>query len=116
MDKPKKIKILSHQYDVEIVDKVYLGPTYYGNILYKQALIEIRDDLSYQQTKETLLHEVLHGIDDCMSIDLTEDQISGISQGLMSVFVDNPKFTNYLTSNDVKSYTDAARVMGLSNG
>ena len=48
--------------------------------------------------KITLLHELIHAIDDLLNLDLTHQDIYSISQVLFSLLVDNPKLVDYLTS------------------
>ncbi|MFC4305779.1 hypothetical protein ACFO1S_20320 [Cohnella boryungensis] len=40
--------------------------------------------------RETLIHEIIHGIDEFMGIKLEESQVRKLGAGLAMVFQDNP--------------------------
>jgi hypothetical protein len=45
---------------------------------------------------DTLIHEITHAIDYEMNLEMTERQVHGVGSGLAAVFLDNPKFIDYL--------------------
>ena len=46
---------------------------------------------------DTVLHEVLHGIDCVFDLSLTEHQVRMVATALIGMFQDNPHFAEYLT-------------------
>ena len=46
----------------------------------------------------TLLHEVVHAIDDFLGLGLTHKEVYGISQSIFNVLKKNPEFSEWLTS------------------
>jgi len=85
------IRILGKTYTVQFVDRKDL-PNDYGECNDEQQLIKIRTDISDENKKDVLLHEVIHAIDFAMSTELTERQVHAIATGLLAVFLDNSDF------------------------
>ncbi len=55
------------------------------------ALIGLDIQLSEPQKETTLLHEIIHAVDDQLDIGLTEEQVTLLSAGLYSVQFKGPK-------------------------
>lgn len=66
------------------------GGICYGKIFYDKREIYINDDYDEEQQKVTLLHEVLHGVDEIYGLGLSEDQVEGLGHGLYALIKDNP--------------------------
>jgi len=45
---------------------------------------------------DTLLHEVVHSIDDAMQLKMNERQVHCVATGLIAALKDNPEFLEYL--------------------
>lgn len=90
---PKTVKIGWKTYTVEVVpsDKelVIENDVCYGHIDYDHALIRIAGKYPAAQQKATLLHEIVHGVVDLQNLDLNEDEVTRLANGLYGVFVDN---------------------------
>lgn len=64
------------------------------------AAIDLKDktivvDEGYDQD-ESLLHEVIHALDDAFSIELSERDTQALARGLWAVIRDNDWFSDYL--------------------
>lgn len=57
---------------------------FYGLIRYSEHTIFINDRacLCKEQREETLLHEVIHGVDKKLKVDLTEEDVQRLGAGL----------------------------------
>lgn len=91
--RPEKIKILGK------VFKVVSGPLsedLNGECDSDNQTIAIRDGQPLESEQDTLLHEVLHAVDDAMGLKMKEAQVKGAATGLLAVLKDNPRFTSYL--------------------
>ena len=93
---PKQVVIGWQTYDVDfkspdthLVGEVKEG-VFLGNIYYSQSLIVINNTPDEDVMESTLLHEIIHGIDNFMTIGLDEDTISKISDGLSLFITQNP--------------------------
>lgn len=95
MNIPEKVKIGCKDYEVEILDKLlYLeGKTVYGTINTNSSKIEISTagEVSKDSINLTFFHEVLHGLEDFLDIDLTEEHIEKFAKGLYLFVKENPE-------------------------
>lgn len=80
-----KVYILGVPYEVE---RGYVIGKDLGCIDHVRQYITIDDDLEYDSVVETLLHEILHGIEYSFGLDLDDRIIGAMSRGLYSVLVD----------------------------
>jgi hypothetical protein len=80
-----RVYILGVPYEVE---RGYVIGKDLGSIDHVRQFITIDDDLEYDSVVETLLHEIMHGIEYAFDMDLDDKIISGLSRGLYSVLVD----------------------------
>lgn len=80
-----QVYIVGIPYEVEIG---YVVGKDMGSIDHVKQKIVIDRDLDYDTTVETLLHEVLHGIEYAFGMDLPDKDIERMSRGLYSVLED----------------------------
>jgi hypothetical protein len=99
MKRPERIRILGLDVSVELAT-----PKNDGRLDHKLAYADIcrsrivlnENHLLDREAKETLLHEVIHHIDDAMKLDFSEDTVGRLSRGLYAVMHDNPQLVEYL--------------------
>jgi len=58
--------------------------------------ITIKDDQHPIEEADTVLHEVIHGIDNIIGLGLEETQVRHLASSLIGVFLDNPEFSQWL--------------------
>jgi hypothetical protein len=85
-----KIKIGYQNYDVIEVECVNKYEPRKGEIDYFSRQIRIDRDMTVEDKTETLLHEIIHGLDEFMGIGLKEEQVRKLGAGLAMVLGDNP--------------------------
>ena len=68
--KIKKLKILATEYKVEEVEQIDKYQRLLGQIEYTEQTIKIDKNISEDMKKETLIHEILHGILEKLGYDL----------------------------------------------
>lgn len=92
MKVPKEVKIGYKTIKVNMVDGHVIdgNKVCYGNIEYDNGNINISSLYSEDQQKCTFVHECVHGIDDIMETNLSEEQVRKISKGIYSLIKDNP--------------------------
>lgn len=94
MKRPERIRILGKRFTV-----TYGGPMEDGLVgeCDSDALrISIRDNQPLESEQDTLLHEVLHAVDEAMGLKMKEAQVKGAATGLLAVLKDNPALAAYL--------------------
>ena len=92
---PKRILILGKRFKVVAHTKESL-PDEAGLTKIMEQELCFRTDDHFEGQRDTLLHEVIHGIELQLGYKLTEAQVSGLAAGLLQVLRDNPGFAKWL--------------------
>ena len=88
---PEKVKILYKEYRVESESNIHNGANdLYGQINYLDERISLLKESSLEQKKATLIHEVIHGLDEMYSIGLKEKQVEKLGNAFYMLIRDNP--------------------------
>lgn len=81
--------------------KISVGPCEdLGNYHTEDHVIRIREKLKWTEEANTLLHELLHAIYHCYTLDRKADEekiVCSMANGLMEVMARNPEILNYFT-------------------
>ena len=86
----KEIKIGWRVYQiVKTSPSLNSGDELYGQIDHARQTITLRAANTAQQDMATLLHELLHALDDYFDLHLDEHAVIALANGLCSVIVDN---------------------------
>jgi len=75
--------ILGKKYTISYVKSNDINGSF-GAAKRSDALIRINSEVSQEQQEETLLHEVMHIVDEELLLDLKEDQIHRLAVGVYS--------------------------------
>ena len=67
------------------------GNLLYGQIDHIEQMITLNEDAGLEQQKATLMHEMVHGLDDLYSIGLKEKQVEKLGTALYMLVRDNPE-------------------------
>lgn len=68
-----------------------------GEMILREQQISLRLHPALQYNQDTLLHEVIHAVEEIMHLKLKEHQVHQLAVGLMSVLKQNPELTEWLT-------------------
>lgn len=91
MQIPNKIKVGYKDYEVLKVESLDDGTNLlYGEVIYDKEQIKISKNYCDNQQKCTLIHEVLHAIDNMNNIGLEEEQVIKLGKGIYQLIKDNP--------------------------
>lgn len=89
---PGKIKVLYKEYTVEETVNLHdNGGDLYGQIHYLPEKIFLNVDAREEQKKSTLLHELIHAMDEIYSIGLKEKQVEKLGNAFYMLQKDNPE-------------------------
>lgn len=82
----KALNILGKTFRIEWLDELdgAVGETY----THKQ-LIKMQKGTALETEQETLLHEVIHAVEESLALGLTESQVHALACGLYAVLRDN---------------------------
>ena len=89
---PEKVKILYKEYTVKTEENLHnKGGDLYGRILYLPEEIHLNVSGSDEQKKATLVHEIIHGMDEMYNIGLKERQVEKLGNAFYMLIKDNPQ-------------------------
>lgn len=88
-----KIKIGWKEYEIKHTEPscILVDDTVerYGEIDFENLVININSQVSKEEQKNTLIHEILHGIENMYGIELGEDKVDRLGNALYTVLKDN---------------------------
>jgi len=94
--RPANLKILAKKWSVDYVKSAPLEQDEMGICDLENQAIHVKEGLSPEQERSTLLHECIHAISDSLGLGLTEKQVQGLESGLFDLNARNPKLFSYL--------------------
>jgi hypothetical protein len=104
MKRPARIRIIGKPFKVEYVPADHAGlcdgpddkEPGIGRQETDNQRIYIRDGQPIESEQDTVLHEVIHCVDETLDLELTEDQVTKLATCLLAVLKDNPALAAYL--------------------
>lgn len=91
MNIPEKVNILYKTYEVEEVPNLHEGADeLYGQVHFLPEQIALNAGASEEQKKATLIHEIMHALDEMYSIGLEEAQVEKLGNAVYTLARDNP--------------------------
>jgi len=97
LKRPLRVRVLGKRFTVEWCDE---GNTSlddcYGIADSANQKIYIQTGLPVETEQDTVLHEVMHCIEEAMGLDLDEMVIKKMATGILAVIKDNHGFATYL--------------------
>lgn len=89
---PDKVKILYKEYGIEEQNNLHdNGGDLYGQIHYLPEKILLNSESSQEQKQATLIHEIVHGLDEMYCIGLKEKQVEKLGNAFYMLICDNPQ-------------------------
>ena len=99
---PKKLRILGKVWTIEHVDDLIENKGSYGRCSIGHAKIQYTtkdsegNPLDLAMIKDTIIHEVVHAIEETAGLGLKERQVLGLGGGLYALFAENPDLIAWL--------------------
>lgn len=87
----ESIRILGKPYSVEYLPQQDM-PECAGRTQNTTQRIQLCDGNAREYTLDTLLHEVIHAVEDATALEFEEDEVHALAGGLTAVLLDNPAF------------------------
>lgn len=94
---PAAILIIGKTFAVEYVDKVDDDDSS-GEQRRDLQLIKVKGGQHPETLRETLLHEVIHAVEEQIALKLKERQVHALAMGLFQVMRENPALVRFLTA------------------
>ena len=82
------VYILGKTFKIKEVDRV-LDSANAGHVRYDKQSIVVARDQHVEQMQDTLLHEIVHVVDNLMETEMTERQVACLATGLLAVMKEN---------------------------
>jgi len=86
---PTRIKIGGHWLEIKLRNRYEHGFDHVSSINHSAGVIFLNESLSLSKRWSCLIHEILHELDWQLDLDLKENQVSAIAEGLFQVLTDN---------------------------
>lgn len=102
--RPDSIRIFGRVYNISYLP-YSIGLQSCGSTNHPNLLMVIQEDQLPIEEADTLLHEVIHGIEYTMDLKLSEHQIRALATGLLGVLRDNPVFAKYIVEDSSQAST-----------
>lgn len=110
MKRPARIRLLGKPFSVDFVALDHPGlrdspedtEPGMGRQETDNQRIFIREGQPLESEQDTVLHEVIHCIEEMLGLDMTEEQVTKLAMGLLAAIKDNPSFVRYLAAKKVK--------------
>lgn len=91
MNIPEKVKVLYKEYTIEEQENLHDdGTDLYGQVHYLPEKILLNIDSSDEQKKATLIHELIHALDEMYCIKLEENLVEKLGTAMYMLIRDNP--------------------------
>ena len=98
--RPLKLKILGKPFKIEWLTDG-LDPELNGECDTDKQVISVRDGQPLESAQDTLLHELIHAIDEAVDSGLKESQVKRLATGLLAALKDNPSLVAFLRRKNV---------------
>lgn len=83
-------KLFSQEWQIKLGQEREM-PEHLGLCLPDQRKILLHEDQDQDSKKHTLLHELIHAVEQKLSLSLTETQVDLMALGLLDLFRNNPE-------------------------
>ena len=93
--RPKTLKILGKPFRLDYLT-YQLDADLNGECDCDKQLIRIREGQPLEAEQDTVLHELIHAIDEAVDSRMTESQVKRLATGLLAVFKENQRLATYL--------------------
>ena len=74
------------------------GKDLLGQCVYEEAAIMLREGMTPQRLAQVLFHELVPAVDGDAQINLSEQHVAALANGLLSLLRDNPELVAFLTA------------------
>lgn len=92
------IDIIGQDYDLKFEKGFAKDGSANGLIVYEDLEIYIEDSLRTEKKKEILLHEIIHGISEGLSMGLEENAVQALARSLYSVIKQNKTIFSWMVA------------------
>jgi hypothetical protein len=96
---PKRLKIIGKRYKIRVVEKVDDEDSDGESCPVTQTLTA-KQEHGFENARDTVLHEAIHGVDHQMHLGLSEQQVEGLGTGMLALLRENPALVRLLLARE----------------
>lgn len=101
MKRPTSVKIIGKVHEVRYLPTGHAELTdgtdaFCGRIDHDKQVILVEDGQTLAAEQDTILHEIMHGVERAMDLEIPETAIRRLATGVMAVLADNRDLARYL--------------------
>jgi hypothetical protein len=96
MKRPSTLKILGKRFRVQYVSGEPLSEDETGECDSEKQLISVKEGQELEAEQDTVIHEILHALEDLLELKLEHDNIVRLTTGLHALVKENPRLFTYL--------------------
>ena len=104
MKRPARVRILGKPYKVEFVPIEHIGlrdnaedpDPGMGRTSPENQEIFVRTGQPLESEQDTVLHEIIHAVEETLGLQMNEYQVTVLATGLLAALKDNPGLRTYL--------------------
>ena len=117
---PKKIRVLGKDWVIEHNEDLITDKSSYGRCHVGHAKIEYTtvdgdgEPLNVPMVKDTIIHELVHAIEETAGLGLKERQVLGLGGGLYALIKENPGLILWLMKKHAEREDPTSEIPGAS--
>ena len=92
----KSVRVIGKTYGISFTSSGPLAEDELGELDPALQKITIKKGQPLETEQDTILHEIVHAIDNELNLDMKEKQVRGLATGILAVLKDNPRLSSYL--------------------
>ncbi len=86
---PPEIKVGIYNYQVKYTPNLHRDAAVYGRVCTNAGVLELDLDMPDHIKYTTFWHEVIHIVQDCYRLSLSDDDVDRLAQGLSQILLNN---------------------------
>lgn len=95
----KSVDVLGKTYKIRFVKNKQMDEQEYGLVDFNSMGILVNRERGKDHQKDTVIHEIIHALDEDLAMGLTEKQVRNLGCGFFQVLKSNPKLRRWLFTN-----------------
>lgn len=94
--RPRKVRVSGKTLSIDYVGAVDLPKDLNGNVDHDDLRIKVVLGLPLESEQDTVLHEIMHAIDDSVCAGMREVQVRRMATAMLAFMKENPRVISYL--------------------
>lgn len=96
LKRPDTVRIFGKTFTVETQPSGRIEHDYNGQVDFSAQVITLASDLHPEKERETVLHELVHGIEMALGLKISEQSVQSLGAGLFVILRENPEWVRWI--------------------